>query len=64
MATQHLHPEVARITARIVERSRAKRSAYLAQINTAATRARSTDRMGCANLAHAVAGSPDRKSVV
>jgi len=61
-----LHPQVARITARITERSRSRRSAYLAQISAAATRARSADRMGCANLAHAVAGSPlnDRLKIV
>jgi len=61
-----LHPQVARITARITERSRSRRSAYLAQISAAATRARSADRMGCANLAHAVAGSPlnDRFKIV
>ena len=61
-----LHPLVARVTARIVERSRARRSAYLVQIDAAATRARSADRMGCANLAHAVAGSPvdDRFKIV
>ena len=54
-----LHPVVASVTARIVERSRTRRSAYLAQIDAAATRARSADRMGCANLAHAVAGAPE-----
>jgi phosphogluconate dehydratase len=61
-----LHPEIARITARITERSHTRRSAYLAQINAAATRTRSADRMGCANLAHAVAGSPldDRFKIV
>ena len=61
-----LHPLVARVTARISERSRARRSAYLVQIDAAATRARSADRMGCANLAHAVAGSPvdDRFKIV
>ena len=61
-----LHPAVARITARIIERSRPRRSTYLAQIATAATRARGADRMGCANLAHAVAGSPpdDRFKIV
>jgi len=58
MTHPHIHPEVARITARIIERSRQRRSAYLALVNTAATRARGADRMGCANLAHAVAGSP------
>ncbi len=66
MADLNLHPEVARITARIIERSRPRRSAYLAQIDVAATRARSADRMGCANLAHAVAGAPldDRFKIV
>ena len=61
-----LNPVVARVTARILERSRTRRSAYLAQINAAATRARSADRMGCANLAHAVAGAPidDRFKIV
>ncbi len=61
-----LHPVVASVTARIAERSRTRRSAYLAQIDAAATRARSADRMGCANLAHAVAGTPadDRFKIV
>jgi phosphogluconate dehydratase len=61
-----LHPTVSRITARIIERSRPTRSAYLQQLHAASTRTRSTDRMGCANLAHAVAGIPldDRFKVV
>jgi phosphogluconate dehydratase len=61
-----LHPVVAQVTARIIERSRTRRSAYLAQIDAAATRARSAERMGCANLAHAVAGTPpdDRFKIV
>ena len=61
-----LHPTVSAITARIIERSRPTRSAYVAQLHAAASRARSTDRMGCANLAHAVAGIPldDRFKVV
>ena len=61
-----IHPAVARVTARIIERSQVRRSAYLAQISRAATRARSADRMGCANLAHAVAGAPvdDRFKIV
>ena len=61
-----LHPVVASVTTRITERSRTRRSAYLAQIDAAATRARSADRMGCANLAHAVAGAPadDRFKIV
>ncbi len=61
-----VHPRVLQITARIVERSQATRSAYLQQLHAASTRARSADRMGCANLAHAVAGMPrdDRFKVV
>jgi phosphogluconate dehydratase len=61
-----MHPVVAHVTARIVQRSRTRRSAYLAQIEAAAKRPRSADRMGCANLAHAVAGSPldDRFKIV
>ena len=61
-----MHPVVARVTARIAERSRTRRSAYLALIDAAARRARSADRMGCANLAHAVAGSPldDRFKII
>ena len=61
-----VHPLVASVTARIIERSRPTRSAYIAQLQSAATRTRSTDRMGCANLAHGVAGMPldDRFKVV
>src|SRR5689334_3284193 len=53
-----LNPEVARITERIRERSRATRSAYLARVAAATTRPRGADRMGCANVAHAFAGLP------
>ncbi len=61
-----IHPVVASVTARIIERSKPSRDAYLAQLHSATTRARSADRMGCANLAHAVAGMPldDRFKVV
>ena len=66
MVYPNLHPEVARITACIAQRSLERRSAYLAQIDKASTRARGADRMGCANLAHAVAGLPlnDRFKIV
>ena len=61
-----IHPVVARVTARIIARSKPSRDAYLQQLHSATTRARSADRMGCANLAHAVAGMPldDRFKVV
>ena len=61
-----LHSAVEDITARIVERSRPTRSAYLARLDAASTRDANPDRMGCANLAHAVAGLPrdDRFKIV
>jgi phosphogluconate dehydratase len=61
-----LHSAITAITARIVERSRRSRGAYLEQIRAAAARKPGMDRMGCANVAHAVAGMPldDRFKVV
>ncbi|MFZ3140634.1 phosphogluconate dehydratase [Polaromonas sp.] len=61
-----LHSAVSDITARIVERSRPTRNAYLAQLQADSRRPPSMDRMGCANIAHAVAGMPpdDRFKVV
>ncbi|ABM38285.1 phosphogluconate dehydratase [Polaromonas naphthalenivorans] len=61
-----LHSAVSDITARIVERSRPTRNAYLAQLQADSSRKPSMDRMGCANIAHAVAGMPldDRFKVV
>ncbi|HYW56070.1 MAG TPA: phosphogluconate dehydratase [Polaromonas sp.] len=61
-----LHSTVAAITSQIRERSRATREAYLLRLDGAATRAVSVDRMGCGNIAHAVAGMPkdDRFKVV
>ena len=55
-----LNPEVARITERIRERSRASRRAYLARVDAAIARPRGADRMGCANVAHAFAALPAR----
>ena len=62
----HVHPTVSSVTERIIERSKPSRSAYLQRLHTAASRDRGTDRMGCANLAHAVAGihADDRFKVV
>ena len=61
-----LHPTIARVTDKIRERSHATRSAYLQRLDNTATRAVSVDRMGCGNVAHAVAGMPldDRFKVV
>jgi phosphogluconate dehydratase len=51
-------PAVAAVTRRIVERSAPTRAAYLARLERAAERPRGSDRMGCANVAHAFAGLP------
>ena len=52
------HPTVRDVTDRIRERSHGLRSAYLAQVAEIRGRDRGSDRMGCANVAHAVAGIP------
>ncbi len=46
------------ITQRIRERSAATRRAYLVRIDQLAARPRGSDRMGCANVAHAFAAMP------
>ena len=61
-----VHPVVADVTARLRDRSRASRTAYLEQLSRAASelslRPARTD-LGCSNLAHAVAacGGSDRE---
>lgn len=52
------HPTLREVTDRIRERSRESRSAYLQRVAQARQRDRGSDRMGCANVAHAVAGVP------
>ena len=61
-----MKPAVAQVTRRIRERSRATRRAYLERVDRALDRPRGADRMGCANVAHAVAALPgdDRRRVV
>jgi phosphogluconate dehydratase len=49
---------VLEITQRIRERSASTRRAYLARIDTLSQRPRGSDRMGCANVAHAFAALP------
>lgn len=53
-----LHPTLAAVTARIVERSRPTRTAYLQQLETWAARPPGAQRLGCANVAHAFAAMP------
>ncbi|GAA4334084.1 phosphogluconate dehydratase [Variovorax defluvii] len=60
------HPTVHEVTERIRARSRDLRSAYLQRLAEIRGRDRGSDRMGCANVAHAVAGIPsnDKLKVV
>ncbi len=53
-----IHPTLAHVTDRIRERSRGLRADYLKQVAQLRQRDRGSDRMGCANVAHAVAGVP------
>lgn len=50
-----LHPVVAEVTQRIVERSRDSRARYLAQIDAAADKGPKRARLSCGNLAHGFA---------
>ena len=52
-----MHPVVADVTARITERSRAERTAYLERLEAAAERGPARGRLACANLAHGFAAS-------
>lgn len=52
------HQTLRDVTDRIRERSRASRTAYLQRVAQIRQRERGSDRMGCANVAHAVAGVP------
>ena len=58
MSTHALHPVIADVTARLVERSSASRAAYLARVRAAAgTGPAARTDLGCANLAHGFAAS-------
>ena len=53
-----MNPTVTAVTQHIRERSAASREAYLARIDEAVRRPRGSERMGCANVAHAYAALP------
>jgi phosphogluconate dehydratase len=53
-----LHSTVEAVTARIRERSRPTRSAYLERLAQTAQRKPGAERLGCANVAHAFAALP------
>ena len=52
------HSTIQAVTRRIGERSRPLRSSYLKRLADIGARDRGSDRLGCANVAHAVAGAP------
>ena len=60
-----MHPVVAAVTARVVERSAASRAAYLQRIRAAGDPAQGPARtqLGCANLAHGFAASEPTEKV-
>jgi phosphogluconate dehydratase len=53
-----MNPAVQAVTERIRQRSAALRQPYLARIDKLAQRPRGSERMGCANVAHAFAALP------
>jgi phosphogluconate dehydratase len=53
-----LHPKIAEVTARIVEKSRPTRTAYLARIDEARKAGPGRQHLSCGNLAHAFAAAP------
>lgn len=56
-----LHPEIAAVTDRVIERSRPGRTAYLALIDRERENGANRPRLGCANLAHAYAGTDEQR---
>ena len=59
-----VHPVVEAVTARIVERSRDKRAAYLALIAREREGGVERPTLGCANLAHAYAGTDEDRDLL
>src|SRR5215831_13215581 len=53
-----MNPTVTAVTQRVRERSAATRAAYLERVEQGIQRPRGSDRMGCANVAHAFAALP------
>ncbi len=59
-----IHPTIATVTARIVERSGTTRTAYLDMIAAARDSGLERPQLSCGNLAHAFAASGDDKAVI
>ena len=63
--TTDIHPVVAEVTDRIIERSRTPAPAYLDRIRAAGDRGPARGRLACANLAHgfAASGQADKQAL-
>lgn len=59
-----MHPVVAKVTDRIIQRSKSSRSAYLDLIDRARDEGVHRPAMSCGNLAHGFAASGDDKAVI
>ena len=57
-----IHPEIAAVTDRVIERSKEKRAAYLAMIVREQESGNDRPKLGCANLAHAYAGTDEQRA--
>ena len=58
-----LHPTLAAVTQRIIERSRPTRSAYLGRIREAQQEGPARGRLACGNLAHGFAAAPSADKI-
>jgi phosphogluconate dehydratase len=56
-----LHAEIAAVTDRVIERSKAGRAAYLDLIRRERESGNDRPKLGCANLAHAYAGTEEQR---
>ncbi|MBB5710861.1 phosphogluconate dehydratase [Sphingomonas xinjiangensis] len=59
-----LHPEIAAVTDRVIERSKARRQAYLELIRRERESGADRPKLGCANLAHAYAGTDEQRDLM
>ena len=59
-----LHPRIAEVTARIIERSKARRADYLERMDAAASAGVKRKALSCTNLAHAFAAEPREAKIL
>ncbi|MGK6355334.1 phosphogluconate dehydratase [Sphingomonas sp. DT-207] len=59
-----LHSEIAAVTDRVIERSKERRAAYLELIRRERESGADRPKLGCANLAHAYAGTDEQRDLM